>query len=254
LLDHLQGAAAVIVSQRPIVTLYPAGHDRATLLSLFSDFEYTVTDLHLRPILDTGGTSLPAFGWIAVPNEREGASISQAEAENEAFDPDFRAGQTAYSEALPRQRRIGSVFGLGVDETPNMTYRISASEMICCGDCYPFEADGQRSWRWLGPRSCAKIAVPCPLPGRYSLEVVAIGASAPERLAECRVLAEGSEVRASATKAAEGKLNLVAHLNWAHYAGYLELELIIFGCRPPSGADRRTLRLCVESIAVSSCN
>jgi hypothetical protein len=128
-----------------------------------------------------------------------------------------------------------------------------AAEIVCRSDCYPIEGDGEKFWRWLGPKPNSRIAVPCPLPGSYLVEVAAIGGSAAERLSDCRVLAEGKEVRISTDKVAEGKLNFVAHLDWLKYAGYLEIDLINFGCRPPTSADPRSLRLCLDSVAVSPC-
>jgi len=254
LFDHIEGAASVLESQRPLLTLYPVGQDRTKLLSLLAGLKYAVVDLSLRPVRDAGALSPADFGWIALPNEREGSSVLEGNVEGLLFDSAAAWSPLEYSEALPRQRRSSAVFNLGVSEVPHLKYKVAASQIVCCSDCYPVESDGERSWRWLGPRPHSRIAVPCPLPGSYVIELAAIGASAAERLSDCRVMAEGKEVRTSTTKVADGRLNFVAHLDWQKYAGYLEIDLITFGCKLPTDTDTRTLRLCIDSVAVSPCN
>jgi hypothetical protein len=49
----------------------------------------------------------------------------------------------------------------------------------------------------------------------------------------------------------EGEMQFPAYVDPADYQGYLEIDLINSGSRPPVGDDLRTLRLCIESIAVS---
>jgi hypothetical protein len=254
LIDHIEGATSVLEAQRPLVTLYPVGQDRTKLLSLLAALKYTVVDLSLQTVCNDGALSPADFGWIALPDEREGSCVLNRQVEDRLFGAAAISSSLEYSEALPRLRRSGAVFNLGVSEVPRLKYKVSAAEIVCCSDCYPVEGDGEKLWRWLGPRPHSRIAVPCPLPGSYFIELAAIGASAAERLSECRVLAEGKEVRTSTTKVAEGKLNFVAHLDWSKYAGYLEIGLINLGCRRPTGNDPRTLRLCVDSVAVSPCN
>jgi hypothetical protein len=254
LFDHIEGAASVIRSYRPLLTLYPAGQDRTKLLSLLAALGYTVVDLSLATVRDAGALSPTDFGWIALPEEREGSRVLAGEAEDRLFDAALTWSPLEYSEALPRQRRSSAVFNLGVGEVPRLRYKVAAPEIVCCSGCYPVEADGEKFWRWLGPRPHSRIAVPCPLPGSYIVEVAAIGASAVERMRDCRVLAEGKEVRLSTDKVVEGRLNFVAHLDWLKYSGYIEIDLITLSCRSPTGTDPRTLRLCLDSVAVSPCN
>ncbi|HLY04346.1 MAG TPA: hypothetical protein VKR31_01220 [Rhizomicrobium sp.] len=254
LFDHLEGAAPALETQRPILTLYPAGQDRTKLQSLLSWFKYTVVDLSLRPVGKATANSPADFGWIALPNEQEGsAGLSLAsDVESDGFDG-LAWNRLDYGEALPRQRRSSAVFNIGVSELPRLARTFSASEVLCSSGSYPVEGDGETFWRWLGPGASSQIALPCSLPGSYQVEIAGIGASAAERLALCRVLVEGREVRTSTSRVTEGKLEFIVHLDWAKYTGHIEVTLISFGCRPPTESDPRTLRLCVESVAVSPC-
>lgn len=251
LFEQILGAASVLTSQRPLITLYPGRQNRHEILSLFSQLGYAVLNFGLEPA-DDGNTASPMdFGWIALP--RESGSSSSTETSIHFAVGCIIHNQFAYGEASPRQRRSSEVFSLGVNATPELAYAVGASEMICRSNCYPVEGDGEKFWRWLGPRPHSRIAIPARLPGSYVIELTAIGSSAPERLADCRVLVDGREVQKSTGKASEGKLNFVAHLDWANYTGSMELDLIIFSCRQPHAGDPRTLRVCVASIAVRPC-
>ena len=252
LFDHIEGAASVLESQRPIVTLYPAGQDRTKLLSLLSGFRYTVVDLNLRPVRSTAASSPADFGWMALPDEQEGSRIPDVVGDVQSFDGPAASTHVDYGEALPRQRRSSTVFNIGVSELPRLTRTFSASEILCSNGCYSMEGD-EKFWRWFGPSPDSRVVLPCPLPGSYQVEITAIGASVAERLALCRVLVEGREARTSTNRVAEGKLEFVAHLDWVKYTGHIEVTLITFGCRPPTDSDPRTLRLCVESMALSPC-
>lgn len=253
LFDHIEGAAPALESQRPIVSLYPAGQDRTKLLSLLCQFKYTVVDLNLRPVGNAAASSPADFGWIALPDELEGSRIAEIANEVQLFNGPSAWPHLEYGEALPRQRRSSTVFNIGVSEQPRLARTFSASEILCCSGCYSMEGDGVKFWRWLGPDSSSRIALPCSLPGSYQVEIAAIGASAAERLAQCRVLVEAREARTSTSRVTEGKLEFVAHLEWGNYTGHIEVRLITFGCRPPTDSDPRTLRLCIESAAVSPC-
>ena len=143
------------------------------------------------------------------------------------------------------------VFGLRPGDTPELTYKISAAELICCNDCYPMESNDEKSWRWLGPRARSRLGVSCPLPGNYSFTVNAIGSTASDRLAKCRVVVEGREVRTLTAGLPDGTIQFFAYLDPSDYQGYLEIDLVIEGFRPPAGSDSRTLRLCIDSIEVS---
>ena len=248
LFEQIHGAASVLTSQRPLITLYPGRQNRHEILSLVSQLDYSVVNLGLEPVHDADIASPMDFGWIALPGES--CSSSSAEAVVQFGEGCTIDDQFAYSEASPRQRRSSEVFNLGVNAAPQLTYTVGASEMICRSNGYPVESDGEKSWRWLGPRSQSRIVIPARLPGSYIVELAAIGSSAPERLADCRVLVNGREVQKSTNKLSEGKLNFVAHVDWASYTGSMELDLIIFSCRPPHPNDPRTLRICVASIGV----
>ena len=252
LFDHIEGAAPALETHRPILTLYPAGQDRAKLLSLLAGFNYTVVDLSLRAVGRAAASSPSDFGWIALPNEREGSPGPELASEMQ-FDDPSASSRLDYGEALPRQRKSSAVFNVGVSEFPRLARTFSASEVLCSDGSYPVEGDGEKFWRWLGPGASAQIALPCCLPGSYQVEIAAIGASAAERMAHCRVLVEGREVRTSTDRVTEGKLDFVVHLDWLRYTGHIEVTLITFGCRPPTESDSRTLRLCIESVAVSPC-
>lgn len=247
--EQLMGAVGVLAKDRPLVTLYPAGQDRAWLISFFGDLRYRAFDVQMQPVHHDDDNHVSDFGWILVPDEQ-----CSAMTESSTTDSGRRRSDRALfsgHEFLPRQRRTTEVFGSKPNHLPDLAFRLSATEIVACSGCYPVERNGDDSWCWLGPIPRSRLAIPCPLPGRYRIGINAIGSSVQERLAACRVLVGGREVPTSLARRQEGFIEFPAHLDSAGYRGYLEIDLVTPGFRPPVGSDRRFLRLCIASIGVS---
>ena len=254
LADQIRGAEMTLARNRPVVTLYPpsAPAERITVLSLLKDADYKVCDLQGLPVGDAAKPG--SWGWIALPYQAwdELAANDTTDSDDAQF---FSAiEQMENSDVPPRQRRSGEIFGLGRIAPPQLARTIPVSDIVCVNDCYPLETDGKSSWRWLGPQSRSRVAVPCAFPGAYRFEVAVVSCRAPGGLAACRVLVNGREVATTAQGEDRGKLGFVGRLDAAGYTGYAEIDFINRQVPPPAGSDPRTLRINLGAIGISPCH
>ncbi|HEY6578843.1 MAG TPA: hypothetical protein VIY09_05935 [Rhizomicrobium sp.] len=251
--DHLAGAAKTIARDRPVLTLYPAHQDRAALLSRLELLGYRTFNLAAQtPRVDEFEPAVD-FGWIAVPEERA-TSVAAAAAAH--FEQSNISGQEllkfdADCAALPRQRRSHAVFGLPPGASIPASRVFAIDDVIGVNDLYSLETEGSHSWRWLGPGPSSLIAVPCPLPGPYRIQVGVLGCQLENGLADCRIIAEGREVKISGSKSAPGSMAFACQLRSVDYAGYMEVNIVSAGRALSAGKDPRTLRLSIQSISVS---
>ncbi|HTU32801.1 MAG TPA: hypothetical protein VMF66_03250 [Candidatus Acidoferrum sp.] len=252
--DLLAGATATIVRDRPVLTLYSARQDRAALLSRLDSLGYQTLDLTARPVQAEKDKTFEEFGWIAVPREKQTiiqeatATIHERLSSSSVWELEHDAGLPA----LPRQRRARSIFGLPLSAFMALGKSIPAKDIISISDVYPLESENGHSWRWLGPRPCSRVALPCPAPGRYNIELEILGSQLENKLADCRVIVEGREVVATASDSLPGGIAFVGQAEAADYAGYLEVAVVSAGkVLPPARNEPRTLRISVRSIQVS---
>lgn len=242
--DQIAGARATLTRDRPILTLYPADRSKERLLSLLDLLGYQAFDLTAKPVLNDEGP-LGDLGWIAVPSDRRQDVIAAAGAHS--------AGAVSQTDrpTLPRHRRSGAIFGLAASGPLPLSKTIDIRDMVAVNDCYPVETQGDHSWRWLGPRPRSRILVPCPLPGRYAIELSVYGSHLENGLGTCRILVEGCEVETTVKGTTAGTISFVGQLDPKHYAGYMEIDIVSTGKTLSAGGDARTLRLSLQSITMS---
>jgi hypothetical protein len=253
-IDQLLGARQTIRRDRPILTFYTTRLEKPKVLGVLEALDYSVFNLSGKLAKTADPNPVTDFGWIVVPAElQDDVSAAVAQAVN-ARDHGPSAWDIEMDRcALPRQRRSAGIFGLlsGASRPLPLERMISSEEILCLNDSYPLESAGDHSWRWLGPRPRTRLAVPCPLPCPFVIKLNVTGCKLKGGLAECRVIVEGREVLAEASDSSAGLLTFAASVEPENYAGYIEVDVVSAGALLPAPGDPRTLRLCLESIAVS---
>jgi hypothetical protein len=254
--DQIRGAATTLRRYRPIVTFYPPApaRDISELLLLFEELDYRILDLNGASLSGNEDVQPGSFGRIALPDEKWQELLS----ENCGFDSEqqfsARIEQLAGYDILPRHRRSSEVFGLGRIVPPALAGKIAVADQIVRNDCYPMESDGKNSWRWLGPRARARVALPCACPGTYRFETAVLSCHTEGGLGACRVLVEGREVATCVQGEDRGSISFVGHLDAAGYAGYVEIDFVTRGTPAQAGADPRTLRINLGPISITPCH
>jgi hypothetical protein len=254
LIDQLHGASEALARDRPLVTLYPGFQDASVLSKAISELGYQAIDLQSDLRLAQTGSPDLNFAWLLIPREMNKDSLLElSPASDVAMDISTSSfGWNAMDRsATPRQRRSSDLFHLTATPLPDLSRSLGMAQIASSNDCYPLESDGTSSWRWLGPRPRARLAVPCPFPGTYRFEVAVLSTRVPDGLGSCRVLVEGREVPTTAHGNDRGKIEFVGHLNAAGYRGYVELDLINPGSPAPAGSDPRTLRMSVGAVSMA---
>ena len=255
LLDQMRGAQATVARDRPLITLYPpaTSEGRSAVLSLLKDAGYMVHDLQGHPAGDAVRPG--SWGWIAVtPEVWNALSLDYGASADNGTQSSWAIEQMENAEVPLRQRRSGEIFGLGRIAPPQLARTVPVSEIVCVNDCYPMETDGKSSWRWLGPQSRSRLAVPCAFPGIYRFDVAIVSCRTPGGLGGCRVLVDGREVAVAAQGEERGRLGFVGRLDAVDYAGYAEIDFVNREPPPPAGSDPRTLRINLGAIGISPCH
>jgi hypothetical protein len=250
-LDQLRGAAETLARDRPLLTIYPANLDRNALESALRHHGYRTFDLAGQPVLSDALSSELGFGWIAVPLEFDATHLFEAAQASAAGLRRSALQQAMSRNALPRQRRSSSLFGLSGGSTLPLTYSLDANGLVAEHDCYPIETDGTHAWRWLGPRPRARLAVPCPIPGPYRFQLSILDCHLNDGLASCRIIAGGQETMFTVEGERSGVIRFMAYAPADSFAGYIEVDVVTLGSVTSVGSDRRTLRLSIQSVTVS---
>ncbi|MGH6878964.1 MAG: hypothetical protein ACREHV_16520 [Rhizomicrobium sp.] len=254
--DQVCGAAETLARCRPVVTFYPPAlaRDRSELLLFFEEMGYRILDLNGMPRSEGENGQSNGFGLIALPHEKWQELLS----ERGGFEADRQLSmaieQPADFPILPRHRRSSEVFGIGRIVPPVRAGTVAVRDHVACNDCYPMETDGKYSWRWLGPRARARVALPCVCPGTYRFEVAVMSCRTQGGLGACRVLVEGREVSTDVHGEDSGTISFVGRLDPDGYAGYVEIDFVNRGSPPQAGADPRTLRMNLGSIRIAPCH
>ncbi len=250
-LDQLDGAMKTLERDRPIVSLYPAGLPRRSVLNTLEGLSYQVVDVGLNPVRQGPTNSRFDFGWIAIPAERQDEVKT-------AIPQDALANSLQFSEeqeiiernSVARQHRSRAVFGLPPNAV-QLFRNFSATEVMVEDDCYPAESDGVNWWRWLGPRPRTRFMLPCLLPGLYQGEFVVLASHLRSGLGSCRILAEGREVRTAISGIDSGGVRFLGQLQPQDYAGYMSVDIISPGTVTSIPNEPRTLRLSVQSVSLA---
>lgn len=252
--DQLRGAEVALARDRPLVTLYPplAPATRVTVWSLLDQAGYRVLDLKGRQVRDPAKSG--SWGWIAISREARESLAGDLFGDDDDEQASWGVEQMENTDVPLRQRRSGEIFGLGRIAPPQLACTIPVSEIVCVNDCYPMETDGKSSWRWLGPHSRSRVAVPCAFPGTYRFDVAVINCRCPGGLAACRVLVNGREVAVAAQGEERGRLGFVGRLDASDYAGYAEIDFVNREGPPSAGSDPRTLRINIGTIGIAPCH
>lgn len=241
--DQIVGAFTTITTDRPVLTFYPARGDRRGLLRSIDALGYRVFDLAGRTAAADCTEAETDFGWIALPEDKVGIVENCA---SRQLDESDLSGSS-----MPRQWRLRDALGLPANALIVKKMQIPAKDIIGVSDVYPLENEGTHSWRWLGPRPRSRIAIPCPLPGLYKIELEITGCHLETGLAGSRILAEGREVQAEISDAIPAKIAFVGQLPASGYAGYMEVDIVNGGTTRATKSDSRTLRICVQSVNIS---
>lgn len=250
--DQISGASNTIARDQPILTLYIADWNRDRIRQLLYSLGYQPFDLTVESTETHGDEPASGFAWIAVPAHRKADLVSILEQTHripEIKRPPWQL--EADRMALSRQRRSAAMFDLSAHPPIPPVRRIEADEIIGLSDCYPLEREAAHSWRWLGPRTSSRVAVPCPLPGAYEIELSVLGSQLENGIADCRIIVEGREVIPSISNSLPGSVTFAGHADSANFAGYMEISVVNPGKARSAGLDPRTLRACLESITVS---
>lgn len=256
-MEQIEGATNVLLEDRPVLTFYPPANPlRARLLSGLEQLEYRVVDIAGLDAQAEEPERQLDFGWIAIPAETT-ISVPTDAAESATSGTYFASTLFNRYEmarhSLPRHHRSGAVFKFDDVGPPELRRAISIDDAVIVNDSYPVESDGKVSWRWLGPRTRSRIALPCAFPGTYRFEVAVLSCKTQGGLGACRVLVEGREVPTKFRGNDKGEIEFVGYLAPENYRGYVEIDFVNAGSIPPNGNDPRVLRLCLTSIEVSPC-
>ncbi|HEY5049174.1 MAG TPA: hypothetical protein VII49_14250 [Rhizomicrobium sp.] len=249
--DQLAGATNTLATDRPTLTFYTKSQNRNLLLSRLTQDGYRILDLSGSPVQGAASSADIDFGWLAVPVEKYADDLDRLDPDaGKGFERDvFSQWQQALDHsAMPRQRRSGDVLGL---PAVRLARTIPASEIVVERESYPVESDGTNSWRWIGPRPRTRLAVPCAFPGIYQAEIAIIASRLLGGLAACRIIVDGREVQTEIHGVEEGRIRFIAQMEARNYAGYLNVDLVSLGAVAPAENDPRTLRLNIQSIAIS---
>jgi hypothetical protein len=256
--DQLRGAEATLRRDHPLVTLYPPQENAVATatLSFLEEIGYRILDLQDQPAVPTGNARKSgSWGWIAIPPAEWEARSTEQFTDTCNVAQSLWAIEQMENAGVPlRQRRSAEIFGLGRIAPPQLALTIPISETICVNDCYPVEADGMHSWRWLGPQSRSRLAVPCAFPGTYRFEVAVISCRTPGGISAWRVLVDGREVPITAQGTDRGTLSFVGQIDASGYAGYGEIDFVNREAPPPAGSDSRTLRINLGAIGIAPCH
>src|SRR6185369_13291654 len=182
ILEILEGGEELIRRDQPMLVLeLAAAEEIGALAAYLEQRDYLLLDSALQPVVSGFSheadlvSSLTETVFLALPKEFiEGNGLVKALWPNDKRLTSHPRWQEAVTAGFTREARNSKV---GFAGRPRSNFHYPFNSQLICEGLYPAEGDDDRSWRWLGPKTSARVRLSRPTAGHYRLVIRIIGAA-----------------------------------------------------------------------------
>lgn len=116
---------------------------------------------------------------------------------------------------------------------------------------YPMEKDGGYHWRWSGPGTDARLLLPVPAPGHYTLSCKVMNTVTPDLAGRAQIFVDGVHHREIGRQFIQDTtVHVGLHIRQEEWNGALELMIALPRTARPSESDPRKLGLSLDWLSL----